>query len=236
MTERVERPIVIDALRAEFTRATEREAGRRRAPLRPVAIAFAALALAAATALAAGVLPLGSPLPGPPRGDVPARLLPRPGTVRLDPLRVPDPNGGPAWGVRIATSRDGSTCYAFGRVQQGRLGVLDAQGRFRPLPLAGTGSCGDLSVDPVAFDIRRVRTAAGQARTLVGGVAGPEVRRLVADRPLPARMLTPSRAGGFLIVYAGEVALSSMRLEALFRDGQTRVLLGGFAEPKKRGG
>jgi hypothetical protein len=235
MTGYVAGPPAIEALRAEFERAIEREAVERGVRRRPLALAFAAMLLVTATAFAAGVLPVGNPLPAPPKGDVPARLLPRPGTATVDQLRVPDPNGGPPWGLRISTSRTGLACYAFGRVQDGRLGVVDAAGRFRPLPLAGTGSCGDLAVDPIAFDIRRVATAAGSARTLVGGVAGPEVTRIVAALPLPSRTLVPSKAGGFLLVYDGAVPLSSLGLKAYFKDGKSRQLL-GFDTRGKTGG
>jgi hypothetical protein len=235
MSEHVARPFVIDALRAEFEGVIEREAAPGRVRPRPLVLAFAALLLVTATAWAAGLLPVGAPLPAPPRGDVPARLLPRPGTARVDALRVADPTGGPPWGLRISTSRTGLTCYAFGRVQAGTLGIVDAAGRFRPLPLAGTGSCSDLSVDPVAFDIRRVATEAGKARTLVGGVAGREVTRIVASRPGPSRNLVPSRAGAFLVVYDGAVPLSSLRLKAYFRDGKSRQLL-GFGMRGKAGG
>jgi hypothetical protein len=236
MTEHAARPLAIDALRAEFVQAAEREAGARRGSLRPLVLAFVALALVAATAFAAGVLPLGKPLPGPPRGDIPPRLLPRAGTTRLDPLRIPDTAGGLPWGVRVSTSRSGATCYAFGRVQQRRLGLVDMQGRFRPLPLTGVGSCGDLSVDPVAFDIRRVTTADGRTRTLVGGVAGRDVQRLVAEQPAPARKLTPSATGAFLLVYDGSVPLSSLQMRAYFRDGQSRRLISGPGQAIRKAG
>jgi hypothetical protein len=235
MNEYAARPAAIDALRAEFERVAEREAIERRARWRPVALAFAALLVVTATAYAAGLLPVGRPLPSPPRGDVPVRLLPRPGTAAVDQLRVPDPTGGPPWGVRISTSRAGLTCYAFGRVQDRQLGIVDAEGRFRPLPLAGTGSCGDLTMDPIAFDIRRVETRSGHERTLVGGVAGREVTRIVAARPGPSRTLVPTRAGAFLVVYEGAVPLSSLRLTAYFEYGKSRQLLGLDTRGRTRG-
>jgi hypothetical protein len=235
MSEQLGRPMVIDALRAEFVHATARAVRPPRLPLRSAALAFTVVALIAATAFAAGLLPLGAPLPGPPRGDVPPRLLPRPGSARVDVLRVPDPAAGLPWGVRVARTRDGSICYAFGRVQQRTLGVVDAAGRFRPLPVAGTGSCGDLSVDPVLFDLRRLETSRGGERTLIGGVAGREVSRITGETAGRSRTLALSASGAFLAVYEGRVPLSRLRLVAHFRDGSTRLLLGGDAS-QGRGG
>ncbi len=50
--------------------------------------------------------------------------LARPGSSRLLSLRVPDPDGGPPWGLRLVkTSRD-DTCVQLGRVADGQLGSL----------------------------------------------------------------------------------------------------------------
>ncbi len=50
--------------------------------------------------------------------------LAKPGSSRLLSSRVPDPDGGPPWGLRLVkTSRD-DTCVQLGRVVDGQLGSL----------------------------------------------------------------------------------------------------------------
>ena len=228
MSAPIARPLVIDGLAAEFARVAEREASRRRRHVgRPTLVAFATTLLVAATAYAAGLLPIGEPVEAPPKGDIPARLLPQPGSVRIDSIRVADPSAGPAWGLRLATTAAGASCFAFGRVHDGQFGVVDAAGRFRRLPAAGTGTCTDLTVEPVAFDVRRTGGAASRGRTLIGGLAGGEVTRVVIAGGTSTRELVPTRAGGFLAVFAGQLRLSELRLVAHFRDGTKRALLAG---------
>lgn len=86
------------------------------------------------TALAQNV-PLGPPLEAP-RG---ARVLPEPGTYRVESTRAADPDGGPPWGVatyiaRLSGSRSRlpAICVVYGRVLDGRLGLMADDGAFRP--------------------------------------------------------------------------------------------------------
>lgn len=51
-------------------------------------------------------------------------------TVRLLPLRVPDPGGGPPWGIRVVRTRGGLLCAQVGRVRNGELGQLGVDGAF----------------------------------------------------------------------------------------------------------
>lgn len=71
-----------------------------------------------------------------------------PKTARLLPLRFPDPNGGPPWGLRIVRTQFGS-CQQIGRVENGQLGTLGIDGywrddhRFHPLSTSWVGGqCG----------------------------------------------------------------------------------------------
>ncbi|MGA2471142.1 MAG: hypothetical protein ABSG64_10675 [Solirubrobacteraceae bacterium] len=64
-----------------------------------------------------------------------------PGTVRLLPLRAADPAGGPAWGIRVLSTRRGFGCIQVGRIENGRFGGLFANGpgdaiRFHALPIS----------------------------------------------------------------------------------------------------
>jgi hypothetical protein len=45
------------------------------------------------------------------------------GTTKLLPIRVPDPQGGPPWGIRVVSTQTGS-CQETGRVENGQLGSL----------------------------------------------------------------------------------------------------------------
>jgi hypothetical protein len=51
-------------------------------------------------------------------------------TIRLAALSVPDPAGGPAWGIRSLATTRGMGCVQIGRVQDGRLGVIGQDGAF----------------------------------------------------------------------------------------------------------
>lgn len=56
--------------------------------------------------------------------------VPLPGQSRLLPLRVPDPAGGPPWGMRAVRTTRGLVCVQIGRVQNGQLGELGIDGAF----------------------------------------------------------------------------------------------------------
>lgn len=64
---------------------------------------------------------------------------------RLLALRVPDPDGGPPWGIRIVATTRGMQCLQAGRVVGDQLGLLGQDGiggddgRFHPLPPATAG-------------------------------------------------------------------------------------------------
>jgi hypothetical protein len=49
---------------------------------------------------------------------------------RLLPIRVSDPDGGPAWGVRLIRTTRGDTCIQVGRVEYGQIGALGIDGAW----------------------------------------------------------------------------------------------------------
>lgn len=51
-------------------------------------------------------------------------------TIKLLPLRVADPGGGPPWGMRVLRTTRGLTCVQVGRVDFGTVGVLGQDGSF----------------------------------------------------------------------------------------------------------
>lgn len=98
---------------------------------RPALVAVVVL-LGGGTALAAtGVLRTGASV------SSEVRALPYAGegtvlrsSVRVLPIRVPDPQGGPPWGLRIARTSRGLLCVEVGRLVDGRIGVLGRDGAF----------------------------------------------------------------------------------------------------------
>jgi hypothetical protein len=135
-------------------RHRHRQRRRARRSRRAVLLLAALLLLVAATALAAGgVIPIGAPVSDPPgapeaRPDVGTGTV-VPGSVKLLPLRVADPRGGPPWGLRLTGTTRGLGCLYVGRVVDGQLGALGRDGafhddgRFHPFPgdLQMMGGC-----------------------------------------------------------------------------------------------
>jgi hypothetical protein len=50
--------------------------------------------------------------------------------VELTALRVADPDGGPAWGLRLTDTSRGELCPVVGRVEHGQIGALGVDGAF----------------------------------------------------------------------------------------------------------
>lgn len=134
---------VLDELGDQFARlaATAPARGPRRRRTTVLAVILAA-SLSGGALAASGVL-TGDPVRNP-RGQAfkPDRGLgvPVAGSVRLESIRVPDPAGGPPWGMRTLRTTRGYGCVQVGRVVGDRLGVLGRDGafgddgRFHPLP------------------------------------------------------------------------------------------------------
>ncbi|HEY6760838.1 MAG TPA: hypothetical protein VI318_15175 [Baekduia sp.] len=169
------------------TAAPRRRLSRRRLSRRRLVLALvAALLLAATAALAAGgVIPIG-----PPTHDSPGSLKPKPntfsgtvvpGTAKVLALRVPDPDGGPPWGVRMSVTTRSLGCLHPGRVVGGQVGALGQDdvfgndGRFHPFPADHQlmiGACAQLDAN------RRLFTASIQgglpaAGTTENGACSP---------------------------------------------------------------
>jgi hypothetical protein len=105
-----------------------RPLARLRIGLVVLALAFATTAIALA---ATGVILAGSPVHPVIRPTATAgEGLPVEGGARLLPLRVPDPAGGPPWGMRVVHTTRGLICVQVGRVDDGQLGELGIDGAF----------------------------------------------------------------------------------------------------------
>jgi hypothetical protein len=137
-------------------------ARRRPRALVIVLVSLLLLAVAAGALAAVGAIRFGSPAPSSGSLSNPRQGLGalEPGTARVLPVAVPDPAGGPAWGIRVLSTTRGVGCIEVGRVLNGRLGVLGQDGafgnddRFHPLPASGLsngGQCTNLDRDGLLF-------------------------------------------------------------------------------------
>lgn len=128
----------------------------------------AVIALAAAPLAAAADLPIGDPINEP----KPALIM-SDATYRLLPMRVADPDGGPPWAMATYLARPAADparavlCTEYGRVVADQLGMVTADGTFRPFVAGGSPSvqCGGV-------DQRAGARAAGWALRLMPAKLG----------------------------------------------------------------
>jgi hypothetical protein len=110
--------------------------------LRLLVLALGCVLASATIALAAtGVILTGAPVrPAVQLNPSVGEGVPAPGASQLLALRVPDPEGGLPWGMRIVRTTRGEVCEQIGRIQDGQLGelgidgVFHDDGRFHPIP------------------------------------------------------------------------------------------------------
>jgi hypothetical protein len=117
----------------ERTAYAARRPRRRTRRHRVLALAVLGALLVAATAMAASGLLTGEPVRNPPGVTFKADEglgKPLPDQTNLLDLRVPDPAGGPPWGMRTVRTTRGLACVEVGRVVDGKLGVLGQNGAF----------------------------------------------------------------------------------------------------------
>src|SRR4051812_29348063 len=133
-------PVILPELRDGLAR---RRRTRLRRPALASGLALTGLLATAGALAATGVLQIQSGDPVEPhrveRDAAHGIGVPVGATARLLDLRVPDPAGGPHWGLRMVTTSRGLGCLQLGRVVGGELGVLgqdgieNDDGRFHPL-------------------------------------------------------------------------------------------------------
>jgi hypothetical protein len=116
--------------------ATQRESPSPRRPRaggRQLILVIPVLLLLAAGALAAGgVIRIGAPAEPPGRENFSSLrgggLLK--GSVRLLPIATADPGGGPPWGLRVFSTKEGEGCIQVGRLVDGKLGAIGEDDAF----------------------------------------------------------------------------------------------------------
>lgn len=258
--ERLGRELEAAAERQRDARAARRARPLRRRRSAALALATALLAGVAAAAWAAtALLSTGSPVPFWRGAPVPGRAegAPVPGTVRMLVDDLPDPGGGPPWGLRYWRTDRQYACVQAGRVYDGGLGqitgrvfhelrvgvtvnalahcvVLDGAGHgFIALHLdAGAGAAP--STCPVAVSGHDVlsQTFPGcrpMPRTVDLGLLGPHARRYRYRSDGRLRSATPlGPDGAYLVV---QRHLRPVIHEYGFHHRDPRLNLRGPAEP-----
>lgn len=173
-------------------------------------VATAALGVSAASALV-------SPPPASVTRHSPVAL---PGSDRAGQA-VPDPSGGISWAVRRYVSTTGGSCVEAGRISDGRFGQIDPDGAFTELPLQQGGTCGDLVEEPVLLAINHY-PAVGQrpARTVLFGLARPDVSTIEVTGPDGARRPLAGVGGAFVLPLAGTIAPADLPVHITLLTGQ----------------
>ncbi len=145
--------------------------GRKRRSRVLVAVVLASLGFAAAALAASGILAGASyrvpGAPSPNRNPGVGAGITVSGSARLLALRVPDPAGGPPWGMRVLQTTRGLECVQVGRIVNGQLGVLGQDGvagddhRFHALApaLVSAGDCALPDANQHAFIDNETDTA-----------------------------------------------------------------------------
>lgn len=173
----------------------------------PLLVGLATFGIAGGAVAATGLLDSGDPVPD--KAPAYARLGEvAPGSSRLLPLRAADPDGGPAWAIRLfRIGTENQLCVQAGRVQGGDLGVVgrdgmfNDDGKFHALPPTAeqVGVCGPISDEGQLWMVGNTPPIPASGQTgrptkEIGGcterVADPaatqsaETRRRLADVPV----------------------------------------------------
>jgi len=210
MRQAPERIPALDELRESLREAARRELAaavplrRRRRRRRVGGLLAAGVLVAAGAAGAAQLISTGEPVRDARQGMV-AGYRPGPGASQL-PLVARDPRGGPSWGVRVYTARNGDRCVVAGVVNGAALGKISG-GRFHAYPADFAGSCGHPGQ---AFGDSHL----DRGRTLVYGIARPGARRVtIAEGGGRPHAVPTGRGGAFLAVYRGEVLPGELKID-----------------------
>ncbi|HEV3283036.1 MAG TPA: hypothetical protein VG010_02430 [Solirubrobacteraceae bacterium] len=165
--------------------------------------------------------------------------FPGPPAPSTPQARAPDPDGGAPWG--FAASSNGSS--AVGRILEGRLaGISELDGTLRHGPEAWNGG-GEARLrqkpPPVRFDSQggaeslpgqvpaalprpKVQRRTLPGRTVITGVANPDVVSVTLVTPRDVRTLRPSGPQhALIVVYDGQFFQGLITANVLLHDGRT---------------
>lgn len=187
-----------------------------------------------ATAAAAALIALrATVITAPPVRDLPPQMRAVLGSGRLSSVMADDPGGGPRWGVRTTRSATGLTCSTVGQIVEGGFGILGLDDRFRLLPERIVDGCGTPVRGRATLLGARVFDADAQAdvRTVVSGVAGPELRAVTVRTVAGSRRLLIGAGGIFVVALRGYPEDSAPEVRLRFADGTSQRRSFG-AEPE----
>lgn len=195
--------------------------GRRRFA-RPLAALIAVLVVATpAVAAATNWFGIGTPNRVPKQSPTQNAGRAFASTSVLLSLRVPDPQGGPPWGMRIVQTTRGATCVQIGRVEDGQVGTLGIDGvwnndrLFHPYPKIAEGNgfqCGTTDGAGHAFFDSSYMGMSSSAmawdgapqRLVYMGLLGPDARSVTYLMPSGKQAVerTSGSDGAYLFVFA----------------------------------
>jgi hypothetical protein len=148
-----------------------------------------------------------------------------PGSEAVQSVSASDPRGGLPWRMRVHRTEAGRVCFTAGRVLMGRFGEISQAGDFNVAPLDGTAVCAYLT-PPIDFSVLSGSSApgAGDAVTVVTGIAAGGVRRVEVSALGQSVSQTPSGSGAFIAAFAGTVDKGSLPVvTATLADGQRKA-------------
>jgi hypothetical protein len=186
--------------------------------MRRLAIGVAMLVAAVAGIASASLVTAGTAAEQPAGGryELPA------GDVRTGDS-VADPRGGPPWAVRILDADTSSRCIVAGRTDGQAFGPADATGRLHERGAVTAGSCLDPAAGPVQAAVMRLVDSAGAGpRSVLFGVAGPDVTRVDVVAPGAKGPVTLDAARTFIVVSEGLTVRGASTVEVTLSDGSTR--------------
>lgn len=185
---------------------------------RRLAIAAAMLVAVGAGIASASLVTAGTAAEQPSGGryELPA------GDVRTgDP--VADPLGGPAWAVRVLGGDTSVRCIVAGRTDGQAFGPVDAKGQIQERGAVASGTCLDPAAEPVQAAVMRLDDSGGTGpRSVLFGVAAPDVTRVEVDAPGAEGAVTLDGARTFIVVSEGLTARGASTVKVTLSDGSKR--------------
>lgn len=226
----------VDDLIASWGEPATPTGKRRRSWLRSTGLSVVvALGVGTGSAAVALAALTGSPIPG--RGGDTVTVRPAAGSTHLSTVRAVDPDGGPPWALRIGTAPGGLQCLGIGQVQDGRLGLVGLDDRFRAVEPAGADDCG-VAPSPKRFTAQ-ARTFLGKTVrvpvTVIYGVRGTALTSVRVRYLDSVSVALPVGAdGGFVIARRGSLEELQPRLELGDRSNGTASIEFAFSGPSHR--
>lgn len=200
--------------------AGRRQRMRRRWSRHSATVVLVGLCGVTGTAMATAAALRATVVTAPDPRIVPARQTPTAGSSTVAEPRAEDPVGGPPWALRVAKTASGLTCTTVGQIRGGVFGIVGEDHAFRVIPATVTDACGAgvLLGSRIVADPNPARV-----RSIVYGVAGPRVRRVVLQTTTMRRALPLGAGGTFVASLRGYPEDTAPRVAITDASGHTRT-------------